>query len=210
MVGGVCGVCLHETWGWDQQDVKAFTALFMMRFISAAGPCGSLPQPGSNLPPLKPAAGLSHMVQITWHTVKNIPSFLGNRPLHHFVSLFFFSSCSPYSRFFCSHSNLTRKNEEHVTEDVSRLQLPAGRCLSVVKALNEVLLEYVSLWEQGRGRKSPLIPSSLPPASLQVLPPLTAQADRREEPLFGAKNNWSTVVWRHLHCYIVTTVQKGF
>lgn len=99
-VPGCVGGGLHESWGWDQQDVKAFTALFMMPFISAAGPCGSLPQPGSNPPPLKPAAGLSHMVQITWRTVKNIPSFLGNRPLRHFVSLFFFSSCSPYSRFF--------------------------------------------------------------------------------------------------------------
>ncbi len=45
----------------------------------------------------------------------------------------------------------------------------------------------------------PLIPSSLPPASLQDLPSLTAQTAHREEPLFGRKNNWSTVVLRHLY-----------
>lgn len=28
--------------GWDQQDIKAFTALFMMLFISAVGPRGSV------------------------------------------------------------------------------------------------------------------------------------------------------------------------
>lgn len=64
-------------------------------------------------------------------------------------------------------------------------------------------LPWVSVWTnywthncrvfayEGRRRSGkPLIPSSLPPASLQDLPSLTAQTGCREEPLFGAQLSW--------------------
>lgn len=103
--------------GWNQQDVEAFTALFMMLFISAVGLRGSVSlsawfQP--TVTTLKPAVGRSQ------------PRGFDHLEHPHRSVLCCVKVTSSCSRLALSIINLflsylTKKNEEYVTEEVSRL-----------------------------------------------------------------------------------------
>lgn len=168
--------------GWDQQDIKAFTALF----ISEVGLRGSVSLSG--VLEVKPAAGLRCLwspgapTNTSWAASCRAPTCCWtNQPASSSFIFFLFTLIT------------------------KTIKLAGEECVEK-KLLVTNRLPWVSVWTnywthnwhvfayEGRRRSGkPLIPSSLPPASLQDLPSLTAQTGCREEPLFGAER--SNTAW---------------
>lgn len=157
---------------------------------------------------VKPAVGLSrHVLLITRSTHKHFLSgFLSrtspppdNQPPSSSSIFFLFTLSLSVMNLFMNYQtpNWDCVEEKAKSNNVLNSPGPPSEHGETLERRTGVLSVFA--YESRTRAGKPLIPSSLPPASLQDLPSLTAQTGHREEPLFGRKNNWSTVVLRHLY-----------